>query len=445
MRQGQYKNLLAESNKMKKLMGIQVITEQGETSQHRETINGKKYFTNAIGFCEYYEPQLNAIGLECSVGSQANEATVGVLPGEHGTTTDDQQGGLWSLIGDYVYTRSNDVIDGFDVKPGRSFQASENTGWTGSFQENGEYVEFEIFHGGKDEWHFDTFEEVLTYFEYMMENKFVAGTFGDKDDDYDFDDEDDLLADDPNNSVDVCADAGGTWIDDDTGGYCEFEDDSDWDNDGIANVDDPDYDPNEIVFDDDDSAVGTDIDDAEYEDYEPEPWCKRDIDMDDWIGIQSGDSNLKLNDCGEGVGAAQVMLNQLDMKTDIGEPVKVDNAYGPITQKAVKAAQKAVGAKVDGLFGQETYEKILLAITKGPDAEEVVNIDIDAGTGNVDDVDYTEVDKIEKEVNKEIEKELTKKGLRKAIRAKKKINRKKKGINRKKKKIDKLKNKLASL
>lgn len=75
-----------------------------------------------------------------------------------------------------------------------------------------------------------------------------------------------------------------------------------------------------------------------------------------------GNKTLRKGDKGEAVAALQGAL--LSLGYDLGKS-GVDGDFGPATEKAVKAFQKAAGLKVDGIVGENTRAALLAILKPG--------------------------------------------------------------------------------
>lgn len=60
---------------------------------------------------------------------------------------------------------------------------------------------------------------------------------------------------------------------------------------------------------------------------------------------------------GDGVRALQYSLNRCYI-TKAADKLKEDGNYGDLTKNAVRAAQKKIGVKQDGVYGPQTREKL---------------------------------------------------------------------------------------
>jgi peptidoglycan hydrolase-like protein with peptidoglycan-binding domain len=85
-----------------------------------------------------------------------------------------------------------------------------------------------------------------------------------------------------------------------------------------------------------------------------------------------GDRTLRKGDEGDDVKELQTALKGLGYNLGTYGPAKdgVDGDYGTKTQTAVSALQKARGLTVDGVFGTQTYNALLEAMSPEPTPEE---------------------------------------------------------------------------
>ena len=68
---------------------------------------------------------------------------------------------------------------------------------------------------------------------------------------------------------------------------------------------------------------------------------------------------LRLGDNGSQVGTIQILLNGYGYRDEDGDIIDVDNDFGPRTDYAVKAFQRAKGLQADGIVGFNTWSALL--------------------------------------------------------------------------------------
>jgi hypothetical protein len=137
-----------------------------------------------------------------------------------------------------------------------------------------------------------------------------------------------------------------------------------------VNVQDPEAEDNVNVQDPE--AESTDDSDKIYEPIYT-PFCKRNL-KDGWYdaNIVTGNSFLRLGDCGGAVEIAQEFINAVIYKVfnDL-DTLEIDGMYGPITIDAVKKVQAKVGTKPDGKYGQATHNSISKFLAAKPKIDQL--------------------------------------------------------------------------
>lgn len=173
--------------------------------------------------------------------------------------------------------------------------------------------------------------------------------------------------------------------------------------------------------------------DPEIEPELDESWCKRFLDIDWYFDkLKIGKGYLKKYDCGEAVEVAQDHMNEYEGS----EVLEVDSAYGDKTIKEVKVVQDELDLKADGYYGQKTHDALIRAIGAGKGApdqpedelekmpikgHEEIDVDVDVEKEVV--APDVEIDTIESEFEKKAKAKALKRKNRKQKRGQRKLDR----------------------
>ena len=160
-----------------------------------------------------------------------------------------------------------------------------------------------------------------------------------------------------------------------------------------------------------------------------ESWCKRFLDIDWYFDkLKIGKGYLKKYDCGEAVEVAQDHMNEYEGS----EVLEVDSAYGDKTIEEVKVVQGELDLKADGYYGQKTHDALIRAIGAGkgaPDQPEEIEIDtVVPGEVEVPDeipveVSVEDIETVEDEFEKKAKDKALKRKNRKQKRGQRKLDR----------------------